>query len=56
MLSEHERAAIRTAIQEILDDEEQRYVVEAARRAAALEHRGSNPLGITRTPLPLRMR
>jgi hypothetical protein len=54
MLSEHERAAIRTAVQEILDDEEQRYVVEAARRAAALEHRGSDPLNLR--PVPLRMR
>jgi hypothetical protein len=54
MLSEHERAAIRTAIQEILDDEEQRYVVDAARRAAALEHRGSNPFDAARSPLRMR--
>ncbi len=54
MLSEHERQAIRVAVQEILDDEEQRFVLEAARRAAALEHRGSNPLNVV--PGPLRMR
>lgn len=56
MLSEHERAAIRTAIQEVLDEEEQRYVIDAARRAAALAHRGSNPLPIDLRPAPLRMR
>ena len=54
MLSEHERAAIRTAIQEILDDEEQRYVVDAARRAAALEHRGSTLFDASRSPLRMR--